>query len=454
MQSRINQQIEERNRFLAAVSHDLRTPLTRLKLKAEKIDQQELQADIRDDINEMASIIDTTLDYLRGDERPEAECMLDIGALVHSMAEDAEERGESITVSGNASPIKLKPISIRRCLNNLIENSLRYGGNAEIHIGETSSQVAITIRRLRAWHTRGSIGGCLRPVLPAGCFPQSKSRRSRSRPVHRKRHGRETGREYHAAKLLEPRIDCNPDLAQTPLTSGSPMKKISDAFGRLRLRVILAAIVPAILTTACATAPKVVKVDQARVNTFAQHGYDSGIDYATAATKLSMQVENDFIQITSVQPKREGKYPLVIYLPGLGESGDAAPEIRNAWAKSGYVVLSLQPLKDDEEIWSSDAARRADFAFIRQDRYSSGVIARRLDVITKLIEYVKHGVLSGDEDLKDIDLSQMAIVGFDVGASTSMIVGGEEIPKVSRTRPGYSAQSRDRLESARGVWRH
>jgi hypothetical protein len=49
-----------------------------------------------------------------------------------------------------------------------------------------------------------------------------------------------------------------------------------------------------------------------------------------------------------------------------------------------------------------------------------------------LIEYVKHGALSGDEDLKDIDLSQTAIIGFDVGASTSMIVSGEEVPKVSR----------------------
>lgn len=146
MKARINLQMEERNRFLAAVSHDLRTPLTRLKLKAEKIDQQKLQADIREDINEMASIIDTTLDYLRGDERPETECMLDIGALVHSMVADAEERGESVTVSGNADPIRLQPLAIRRCLGNLIENALRYGGNASIALGETDGTVVITIQ--------------------------------------------------------------------------------------------------------------------------------------------------------------------------------------------------------------------------------------------------------------------------------------------------------------------
>lgn len=146
MKSRINQQIEERNRFLAAVSHDLRTPLTRLKLRAEKMDQRELQAGIQEDINEMAGIIDTTLDYLRGNERPEAECMLDIGALVHSMVEDAEERGESITVSGNANPIKLQPLAIRRCLGNLIGNALRYGENASIEIEETDSAVVITIQ--------------------------------------------------------------------------------------------------------------------------------------------------------------------------------------------------------------------------------------------------------------------------------------------------------------------
>lgn len=145
MKARINQQMEERNRFLAAVSHDLRTPLTRLKLRAEKVNQPELQADIQSDISEMTGIIDTTLDYLRGNDRPEAECLLDIEALVRSMVEDAEECGQSITVSGNASPLKLKPLAMRRCLNNLIENALRYGGKTAITIEESAIEVVIRI---------------------------------------------------------------------------------------------------------------------------------------------------------------------------------------------------------------------------------------------------------------------------------------------------------------------
>ena len=146
MQARLKQQMEERNRFLAAVSHDLRTPLTRLKLRAENIDKQELRSDVQNDINEMAAIIDTTLDYLRGDAQPEATCLLDICALVHSLAEDAKDCGDVVAVSGNALPLRLQPLAIRRCLNNLIENALRYGERAVIEISETDDDVVIAIR--------------------------------------------------------------------------------------------------------------------------------------------------------------------------------------------------------------------------------------------------------------------------------------------------------------------
>lgn len=145
MQARLRQQMAERNRFLAAVSHDLRTPLTRLKLRAEQIDKLDLQEDIRADLNEMTAMIDATLDYLRGEGKPEEQCLLDIAALVHSMAEDAVERGEVVTVSGIAQPIMAQPMALRRCLNNLVENALRYGRRADIRLDDTGDKLIIAI---------------------------------------------------------------------------------------------------------------------------------------------------------------------------------------------------------------------------------------------------------------------------------------------------------------------
>jgi len=145
MQARLIQQIAERNRFLAAVSHDLRTPITRLKLRAVKIEAQDLQEDIQRDINEMTVMIDATLDYLRGDGRPESTCCLDVLALVHSLAENAEERGEVVTVSGLAQPIMAQPMALQRCLNNLIENALRYGNRADIKLDDTGDKLIISI---------------------------------------------------------------------------------------------------------------------------------------------------------------------------------------------------------------------------------------------------------------------------------------------------------------------
>lgn len=146
MQSRLKQQIAERSRFLAAVSHDLRTPLTRLRLRAEKVAGQELKSDIQRDLDEMSAMIDSTLDYLRGDSQPEALCLLDVFALVHSLAEDAAEQGETVTVTGSAQPILVQPLALQRCLNNLIGNAVRYGNRADITLDDSGENLVISIR--------------------------------------------------------------------------------------------------------------------------------------------------------------------------------------------------------------------------------------------------------------------------------------------------------------------
>jgi hypothetical protein len=105
--------------------------------------------------------------------------------------------------------------------------------------------------------------------------------------------------------------------------------------------------------------------------------------------------------------------------------------MRSAWAKSGYAVLSLQAFKEDENIWSSEAAHNADFAFIRQERYSSKVVSTRIDLLAKTIEYLKNRLESGDPGFQHLDLSRLAIAGFDIGANSAMIVAGEDIPDIA-----------------------
>ena len=209
------------------------------------------------------------------------------------------------------------------------------------------------------------------------------------------------------------------------------MSRIIDVLGCIRLDLIMGVALSTILIGGCSSSPKKPEIDQAKIRQFASRGYDSGTEYATSITKSSLNTGNGFRPITIIQPSRDGKYPLVIYLPGLGESSDAGADIRNAWARSGYVVLSIQPLEDDENVWSSKAARSADFTYIRHERYSSEVISERLNILTKLIEHLKQRVASGDSSLQHMDLSRIAVVGFDVGASSAMIVAGEDVPSIT-----------------------
>lgn len=145
MQAHLQQQIAERSGFLAAISHDLRTPLTRLKLRAEKINVPELQTDIRRDLDEMTRMIDETLNYLREDNHAEAYQLLDVTALVNSIAEDMAEMGYTVTVDGQALPVMAQPLALRRCLGNLIENAVHYGNQAHISLHDSPVKLLIEV---------------------------------------------------------------------------------------------------------------------------------------------------------------------------------------------------------------------------------------------------------------------------------------------------------------------
>ncbi len=146
MQHKVREQIEERERFLAAVSHDLRTPLTRMKLRIENLGENYAKKKLRDDISEMAVMLDATLDYLRGRVSNEDLQLLDVQALIEVTVEDARANGDSVRMLGTAEPLITKPIALRRCLMNLLENALRYGDDAVVSLIDTPTTLVIEVR--------------------------------------------------------------------------------------------------------------------------------------------------------------------------------------------------------------------------------------------------------------------------------------------------------------------
>ena len=146
MQARIRQQLAERDRFVAAVSHDLRTPLTRLRLRAENLHDGTERERFARDIGEMDAMITATLDHLRGVASAEPVVLLDIHALLQSIADDEQACGHAVSLVGQSAPLAGQVGAMRRCIGNLVGNAVRYGGGAEITLSDGAQAVHIVVR--------------------------------------------------------------------------------------------------------------------------------------------------------------------------------------------------------------------------------------------------------------------------------------------------------------------
>ncbi|WP_053842546.1 ATP-binding protein [Paracidovorax avenae] len=146
MQARIRRQLDERDRFVAAVSHDLRTPLTRLRLRAESLGQDAERTAFARDIAEMDAMIAATLDHLRGVAGAEPLALLDVQALIESLVDDEQACGHEVRCSGIARPLPARAGALRRCLDNLVGNAVRYGGSAEIALEDAPDALRIHVR--------------------------------------------------------------------------------------------------------------------------------------------------------------------------------------------------------------------------------------------------------------------------------------------------------------------
>ena len=147
MQTRLVRYIEDRTRLLTAISHDLKTPITRLRLRAELLEDEQLKDKFIRDLHDMEHMTNATLDFLRGLETSEAPQPMDLMALLESVQADAEETGQTVTLSGRVNAAFIgRPQALKRCLENLVGNAVRYGRRAEVSVQDDGCTVTIRVR--------------------------------------------------------------------------------------------------------------------------------------------------------------------------------------------------------------------------------------------------------------------------------------------------------------------
>jgi len=147
MQRRIQSFVEDRARILAAVSHDLKTPLTRLRLRTDLLDDEQLRNKLQADLADMESMVGATLDFMRGTESRESSRKLDLMALLETIQEDARDAGWDVSLQGKVrQPIQARPSALKRCIANLVENAARYAGGAQVTVSDDGSRVRIAVQ--------------------------------------------------------------------------------------------------------------------------------------------------------------------------------------------------------------------------------------------------------------------------------------------------------------------
>ena len=146
MQQRLKRFVDERTHMLAAISHDLCTPLTRLRLFAEFVNDQQQRALVLNDIDEMEQMLRASLAFASDEARHEAHSRVDVAALLISLCDTVSDAGGQVSYDGpDHAELPCQPVAIRRAFSNLIDNACKYGKQADVRLSEYADMIEITI---------------------------------------------------------------------------------------------------------------------------------------------------------------------------------------------------------------------------------------------------------------------------------------------------------------------
>jgi signal transduction histidine kinase len=147
MQAKLHDHAVDRTRILASITHDLQTPLTRIRLRLEKVGDAALRSRLIDDFGRMQALIRQGLDFHRGDQAEEAFAPIALDSLLESIVEDAAECGRTAVLTRRSGyDVEAPPSALQRCLANLLDNALKYGDRAEVSAGLEGDRLRIRVR--------------------------------------------------------------------------------------------------------------------------------------------------------------------------------------------------------------------------------------------------------------------------------------------------------------------
>jgi signal transduction histidine kinase len=146
MRERISALIDDRTRMLAAISHDLRTPITRMRLRSEFIEDEMHRSRMLSDLDQMRSMLESVLSFLRNDRKLESMTLVDIAITLQLVADQFADMGHKVAYDGPVHAMAtLRPDDLHRSITNLVENAVRYGASATIRLAVSSDTATIDV---------------------------------------------------------------------------------------------------------------------------------------------------------------------------------------------------------------------------------------------------------------------------------------------------------------------
>jgi signal transduction histidine kinase len=146
MRERISALIDDRTKMLAAISHDLRTPLTRMRLRSEFIEDEAQRGRMLADLNQMQSMLESVLSFLQNDRKPRAMTLVDLASALQLIADQFSDAGHKVAYVGPARAMALaRPDDLHRCVTNLVENATRFGTETTIRLTLAPESVVIDV---------------------------------------------------------------------------------------------------------------------------------------------------------------------------------------------------------------------------------------------------------------------------------------------------------------------